>query len=85
LLNALERVRRYDKGFDLNVTAGRLQKRLRRHGRRKTFTEVPYQLEAYRYLQERVHDVWLLDNARQQVRQIMKKIQVQLNQRQEYG
>jgi len=41
--------------------------------------------EAYRYLQDRVHDVWLPDSARQQVRQIIKKIQVQLHQRQEYG
>jgi len=39
--------------------------------------------EAYRYLQDRSHDVWLPDSARQQVRQIIKKIQVQLHQRQE--
>jgi flagellar biosynthesis chaperone FliJ len=41
--------------------------------------------EAYRYLQDRVHDARLPDSARQQVRQIIKKIQVQLHQRQEYG
>jgi DNA-binding transcriptional regulator GbsR (MarR family) len=41
--------------------------------------------EAYRYLQDRAHDAWLPDSARQQVRQIIKKIQVQLHQRQEYG
>jgi hypothetical protein len=41
--------------------------------------------EAYRYLQDRVHDSWLPDSARQQVRQIIKRIQVQLRQRQEYG
>jgi hypothetical protein len=41
--------------------------------------------EAYRYLQDRVHDAWLPDSARQQVRQIIKKIQVQLKQRQESG
>ena len=41
--------------------------------------------EAYRYLQECVHDAWLPHSARQQVRQIIKKIQVQLHQRQEYG
>ena len=41
--------------------------------------------EAYRYLQDRVHDAWLPDSARQQVRQIIKKIQVQLHQRHEYG
>ena len=41
--------------------------------------------EAFKYLQDRVHDVWLPDSARQQVRQIIKKIQVQVNQRREYG
>jgi hypothetical protein len=41
--------------------------------------------DAYRYLQERVHDTWLPDSARQQARQILKKIQVQSNQRREYG
>ena len=41
--------------------------------------------EAYRYLKDRVHDAWLPESARQQVRQIIKKIQVQLHQRQEYG
>jgi hypothetical protein len=41
--------------------------------------------EAYCYLKDRVHDVWLPDSARQQVRQIIKRIQVQLHQRQEYG
>ena len=41
--------------------------------------------EAYRYLKERVHDALLPDSARQQVRQIIKKIQVQLHQQHEYG
>jgi hypothetical protein len=41
--------------------------------------------DAYRYLQDRVHDVWLPDYVRQQVRQIIKRIQVQLNQQREYG
>ena len=41
--------------------------------------------EAYRYLKDRAHDVWLPDSARQQVRQIIKRIQMQLCQRQEYG
>ena len=36
-------------------------------------------------IQDRVHDAWLPDSARQQVRQIIKKIQVQLKQRQEFG
>ena len=35
--------------------------------------------EAYRYLQDRVHDPWLPDSARQQVQQIIKRIQVQLH------
>lgn len=33
--------------------------------------------EAYLYLQDRVHDVWLPDSTRQQVRRIIKRIQVQ--------
>jgi hypothetical protein len=41
--------------------------------------------EAYRYLQDRVHDAWLPDSARQQVRQIIKQIRVQLHQQHEYG
>jgi hypothetical protein len=41
--------------------------------------------EAYRYLQDRVHDVWLPDSARQQVRRIIKQIQVRLHQKREYG
>jgi hypothetical protein len=39
--------------------------------------------EAYRYLQDRVHDAWLPDSAPQPVRQIIKKIQVQLHQQRE--
>ena len=41
--------------------------------------------EAFKYLQDRVHDPWIPDNARQQVRQIIKKIHVQINQQREYG
>jgi hypothetical protein len=43
--------------------------------------------ESYRYLQDRAHDAWLPDSARQQVRQIIKRIQVQVQvqQRREYG
>jgi hypothetical protein len=41
--------------------------------------------EAYSYLKERVHDAWLPESARQQVRQIIKRIGVQFHQRQEYG
>jgi hypothetical protein len=41
--------------------------------------------EAYRYLQDRVHDAWLPDSARQQVRKIIKQIQVQIHQQREYS
>jgi len=39
--------------------------------------------EAYQYLRDRVHDAWLPDSARQQLRRIIKKIQVRLLQRRE--
>jgi len=32
-----------------------------------------------------VHEAWLPDSARQQVRRIIKRIQVRLNQQREYG
>jgi hypothetical protein len=41
--------------------------------------------EAYRYLQDRAHDSWLPDSARQQVRLIIKKIQVRIHQSCEFG
>jgi hypothetical protein len=41
--------------------------------------------EAYQYLRERVHDAWLPDSARQQLRQIIKRIQAAMYQRREYG
>jgi flagellar biosynthesis chaperone FliJ len=41
--------------------------------------------EAYQYLQDRVHDGWLPNDARQQLRQIIKRIQVQIHQSREYG
>jgi hypothetical protein len=41
--------------------------------------------EAYQYLRDRVHDAWLPDSARQQLRRIIKRIQVQIYQRREYG
>jgi hypothetical protein len=41
--------------------------------------------EAYCYLQDRVHDAWLPDSARQQVRQILKRIRVRMHQQREYG
>jgi hypothetical protein len=41
--------------------------------------------EAYQYLRDRVHDASLPDSARQQLRRIIKRIQVRLLQRREYG
>jgi hypothetical protein len=41
--------------------------------------------EAFQYLQDRVHDAWLPDSARQQARRIIKRIQVRLLQQREYG
>jgi hypothetical protein len=41
--------------------------------------------EAYQYLRDRVHDAWLPDSARQQLRRIIKRIQAQIHQCREYG
>ena len=41
--------------------------------------------EAYQYLQDRVHDAGIPDYLRQQVRRIIKRIQVRLLQQREYG
>jgi flagellar biosynthesis chaperone FliJ len=41
--------------------------------------------EAYQYLRDRVHEAWQPDSARQQLRRIIKKIQVRLLQQREYG
>jgi hypothetical protein len=41
--------------------------------------------QAYQYLRDRVHDPSIPDSARQQVRRIIKRIQVRLLQRHEYG
>jgi len=41
--------------------------------------------KTYQYLQDRVHDAWLPDSARQQVQRIIKRIQVRLLQQREYG
>jgi flagellar biosynthesis chaperone FliJ len=40
---------------------------------------------AYQYLRDRMHESWLPDSARQQLRRIIKRIQVQIHQRREYG
>jgi hypothetical protein len=41
--------------------------------------------EAYQYLRDRFHDGWLPDRARQQLRRIIKRIQVHTHQCREYG
>jgi flagellar biosynthesis chaperone FliJ len=41
--------------------------------------------EAYQYLRDRAHDAWLPNSARQQLRQIVKRIQWQMLQRREFG
>ena len=41
--------------------------------------------QAYQYLRDRVHDVWLPNSARQQLRQILKSIRVQIHESREYG
>ena len=51
----------------------------------KLFRKCAASWQAYQYLQDRVHESWLPDRARQQVRQIIKRIQVRLLQRHEYG
>jgi hypothetical protein len=51
----------------------------------KLFRKCSTSWEAFQYLQDRVHDAWLPDSARQQLRRIIKRIQVQLHQSREYG
>ena len=41
--------------------------------------------EALQYLQDRVHDAWLPNDARQQLRRVLKRVQVQIHQSREYG
>ncbi len=41
--------------------------------------------EAYKYLQDRVHDPWLPERARQQVRHVLLSIRARLCASQEYG
>jgi hypothetical protein len=41
--------------------------------------------EAYQYLQDRMHEGWLPNSARQQLRRIIKRIQVQIHQAREFG
>jgi hypothetical protein len=51
----------------------------------KLFRKCSTSWEAYQYMRDRVHDAWLPDSARQQLRRIVKKIQVQIQQSREYG
>jgi hypothetical protein len=51
----------------------------------KLFKKCSTSWGAYQYLRDRVHDAWLPDRARQQLRQILKRIQVQIHQSREYG
>jgi hypothetical protein len=51
----------------------------------KLFRKCSTSWGAYQYLRDRVHDAWLPNSARQQLRQILKKIQVQIHQGREYG
>jgi hypothetical protein len=51
----------------------------------KLFRKCSTSWPAYQYLRDRVHEAWLPDSARQQLRRIIKSIQVQIHQRREYG
>ncbi len=50
----------------------------------KLFRKCSASWEAYQYLQDSVHDAWLPDSARQQLRRIIKRIQVQIHQSREF-
>jgi hypothetical protein len=41
--------------------------------------------KSYQYLRDRMLDAWLPNSARQQLRRIIKRIEVQINQSREYG
>jgi len=51
----------------------------------KLFRKCSSSWQSYRYLQDRVHESWIPDRARQQLRQIIKRIQWQMLQRREFG
>ena len=51
----------------------------------KLFKRCSTNWEAYQYLRDRVHDAWLPNSARQQLRRIIKRIQAQIHQSREYG
>jgi hypothetical protein len=51
----------------------------------KLFRKCSTSWEAFQYLRDCVHEAWLPDSARQQVRRIIKRMQVQIPQSREYG
>ena len=51
----------------------------------KLFRKCSTSWGAFQYLRDRVHDAWLPNSARQQVRRIIKRIQVHTHQCREYG
>jgi len=51
----------------------------------KLFRKCSTSWVAYQYLRDRVHDSWIPDRTRQQLRRIIKRIQVQIQQSREYG
>jgi hypothetical protein len=50
----------------------------------KLFRKCSTSWESYQYLRDRVHDSLLPNSARQQLRRIIKRIQVQIHQSREY-
>ncbi|MGB9371311.1 MAG: hypothetical protein WCB79_05205 [Halobacteriota archaeon] len=52
---------------------------------KKLFRKCSTNWEAYQYLRDRGHDGWLPNSARQQLRRIIKRIQVHVHQCREYG
>jgi hypothetical protein len=51
----------------------------------KLFRKCSTSWGAFQYLRDRVHDAWLPNSARQQLRRIIKRIQVHRHQCREYG
>jgi len=52
---------------------------------KKLFRKGSTSWEAYQYAQDRTHDSWPPDGARQQLRRIIKRMQVQIYQQREHG
>jgi hypothetical protein len=46
----------------------------------KRFRKCSTSWESYQYLRDRLHDAWLPNSARQQLRRIIRRIQVQMHQ-----